>query len=394
MDQMYGYIPETPTTSFPDWVGVSGSPYASGQALPLPTSEDASDSIASFEREIDDVLSLGVEQPCYPCQPDMVIDWQSEFRDILPLESALDSFLGGVSSSPYTLNGPLSPVSEATLVDSPATAVLPEFKLSPAEGVLVDRRVASSPPLVVDDAGFTFQCQPWSTTLPLDIHATMAQSNYGHQIGGQCWHDQPLSQYEVGTARVVVAGLAAGVDVSSDSFALASMDQSPSAKLQQDAVIIGAELKRIPVARPKRCRNVASKNSAGDKDNAPRKRKRAKPSPTKRFPCTEPGCSRSMYTYLPLSSHLSRSILMNDTCLVFERPHNLKVHISSVHRKERRYPCVALGCERAFSRNFDRKRHFQSKHTDQGSPRKKLKEGDMGVKGWTAKLNELVMQEV
>ncbi|KAM5538434.1 hypothetical protein V8D89_007767 [Ganoderma adspersum] len=365
MDHMYTYIPETPTSTFPDWVGVSGSPNVPGQALP--TSEDASDSITSFEREIDNVLSLspvGVEQACYPCQPDTVFDWQSEFYNAPPFESTLDSLLGGVSSSPYTLNGPLSPVSEATLVDSPIVAVLPELKLSPAEGVLVDRHVASSPPLVVD-AGFMFQCQPWSTTLPLDIHTTMAQSNYDHQHGDQCWHDQPLSQYDVDTACVVVTGLAAGVD-----FALASMDQSPS-ELQQDAVIIGAEQKPVPVMRTKRHRNVANKNSAGDKDNAPRKRKRAKQISTRRFPCTESGCPR-----------------------IFKRSHNLKVHISSVHRKERQYRCMALGCEHAFSRNFDLKRHFQSKHTDQGSPRKKLKEGDTAVKGRKARLNELVMQGV
>ncbi|KAL1943676.1 hypothetical protein VTO73DRAFT_4121 [Trametes versicolor] len=56
---------------------------------------------------------------------------------------------------------------------------------------------------------------------------------------------------------------------------------------------------------------------------------------------------------------------------LWARRNNLDAHISSVHKQERPFTCLAPGCTRAFSRKHDLKRHFQSDHTDEGSPRRK-----------------------
>ncbi|KAL1949166.1 hypothetical protein VTO73DRAFT_10972 [Trametes versicolor] len=56
---------------------------------------------------------------------------------------------------------------------------------------------------------------------------------------------------------------------------------------------------------------------------------------------------------------------------LWARRNNLDTHISSVHKQKRPFVCLAPGCTRAFSRKHDLKRHFQSDHTDQGSPRRK-----------------------
>ena len=54
---------------------------------------------------------------------------------------------------------------------------------------------------------------------------------------------------------------------------------------------------------------------------------------------------------------------------MFARTHNMSVHISSVHKRERSHLCEHAGCERAFNRRHDLVRHFQSAHTNLGSPR-------------------------
>ncbi|OSD01513.1 hypothetical protein PYCCODRAFT_1425978 [Trametes coccinea BRFM310] len=53
------------------------------------------------------------------------------------------------------------------------------------------------------------------------------------------------------------------------------------------------------------------------------------------------------------------------------RQNNLDVHIKSLHEGKREHKCAHPRCGRAFSRKHDAKRHFQSEHTDMGSPRKK-----------------------
>ncbi|KAI0676440.1 hypothetical protein C8Q78DRAFT_987095 [Trametes maxima] len=53
------------------------------------------------------------------------------------------------------------------------------------------------------------------------------------------------------------------------------------------------------------------------------------------------------------------------------RRNNLDVHIKAVHEGLRAHACSAPGCTRAFSRKHDLQCHFQSEHTDKGSPRRK-----------------------
>ncbi|PIL35701.1 transcription factor [Ganoderma sinense ZZ0214-1] len=359
---MYAIIPDTPTPTFPDWVGMPGTPDASASNQAWLTTRDASDSIADFEREIDDVLGVNFDEfdrTRFLCQSGMEFDWQPEFHNAFPSASSPDSYVDALSSSAYIINGPLSPTSEMTLVNSPTAAVPPELKPSTTEGALVDPQFAFFPPHLMG-TGFTFQYRPWSTTSPSDMHSsmTMGRPNYDHH-NGQHWPEQPLSQYEAGPARLVVTSLTAGVGLSIDSSVpTSSVDhtlppQSPSAELQQDALAIGADQKCKRKCTGRR-RFV---NSAGHKDDAPRKRKRSKQSTTKQFPCPVLHCPR-----------------------VFTRSHNLSEHISSVHLKERKYGCMVPGCERAYSRNFDLKKHILSKHQGQGPSPKKSKKDDMAVK--------------
>ncbi|RPD61303.1 hypothetical protein L227DRAFT_652595 [Lentinus tigrinus ALCF2SS1-6] len=56
--------------------------------------------------------------------------------------------------------------------------------------------------------------------------------------------------------------------------------------------------------------------------------------------------------------------------VVSERSYNLKQHVSDVHLKLRRFRCAKEGCDKAFKRDHDLRRHNQSEHTDRGSPRK------------------------
>ncbi|EIW65274.1 uncharacterized protein TRAVEDRAFT_42653 [Trametes versicolor FP-101664 SS1] len=52
------------------------------------------------------------------------------------------------------------------------------------------------------------------------------------------------------------------------------------------------------------------------------------------------------------------------------RLYNLNVHIRNVHKGERPHACPDPECTRRFSRKHDMRRHFQSRHTNMGSPRR------------------------
>ncbi|OJT14301.1 hypothetical protein TRAPUB_9161 [Trametes pubescens] len=111
----------------------------------------------------------------------------------------------------------------------------------------------------------------------------------------------------------------------------------------------------ISPASMKRSLSVASTDSAestadSDEDFVEKKpaKRRRREDTTRQFPCPYKDCP----------AHFARS-------------HNLKVHIASVHMKERSFVCEVASCAQAFGRKHDLVRHFQSKHTDLGSPRSK-----------------------
>ncbi|KAH9855386.1 hypothetical protein C2E23DRAFT_901735 [Lenzites betulinus] len=55
----------------------------------------------------------------------------------------------------------------------------------------------------------------------------------------------------------------------------------------------------------------------------------------------------------------------------FARRNNLKAHIDSVHEGVRPFACAHGACRDRFARRHDAVRHYQSKHTTLGSPRRK-----------------------
>ena len=59
-------------------------------------------------------------------------------------------------------------------------------------------------------------------------------------------------------------------------------------------------------------------------------------------------------------------------CLVFDRSYNRNKHVASVHERKKDHVCPNAKCAQAFARKHDLRRHFQSKHTNLGSPRRKL----------------------
>ncbi|KAI8969776.1 hypothetical protein BD414DRAFT_502613 [Trametes punicea] len=74
---------------------------------------------------------------------------------------------------------------------------------------------------------------------------------------------------------------------------------------------------------------------------------------------------------LQWSCHVSSTVCVFAGTSGWARRNNLDKHIRSVHQGMRPFVCPAGGCARAFSRKHDMQRHFQSNHTNMGSPRRK-----------------------
>ncbi|KAL7277283.1 hypothetical protein ACG7TL_009139 [Trametes sanguinea] len=108
------------------------------------------------------------------------------------------------------------------------------------------------------------------------------------------------------------------------------------------------------------------------------KKPRRRQDTTPHWPCPHPGCrsgqslpSRAPFCLNPPFPPRPSSAPRAGS--VFARTHNLKVHIETVHKGARRFVCDVADCQMAFGRRHDLHRHTISKHTDQGSPRKKTK---------------------
>ncbi|KAI0631122.1 hypothetical protein C8Q77DRAFT_1074976 [Trametes polyzona] len=67
----------------------------------------------------------------------------------------------------------------------------------------------------------------------------------------------------------------------------------------------------------------------------------------------------------------SRTHICPECSTAFTRKYNLEVHVATKHEHRRDFACWAENCTMAFGRKHDLTRHFQSMHTNLGSPRRK-----------------------
>ena len=300
----YTYGTETPSSSFPDWVGVPGSPTASN--LLLMGLDDAPATISSFDQDVDDALGNQYDAMAsfdFACQLDPVVDWHSVFNDTMPFP--LPALTDDISSTSGSSNLPLSPASDSTLVHSPFPSYLPEFKLPPPGDALVDQPAASSP-LIFDNFAFTFEYDPTTTMPPFDPSSALLQQGYYYDnrdySQGQYWPGQQPSQHSVGAAGAVAPGLAMGVEVNADANAFTAMAPAfvpplpaLSPEPQQDPSVADEKAKPVRTARKRTSRvdsdadfNYSAGESNVEDDASPRKKRRQ--DNTKRFPCPYEGC--------------------------------------------------------------------------------------------------------
>ena len=301
----YTYGTETSSSSFPDWMGAHGSPSASN--LVLMGLEDAPATISSFDQDVDDALDNQLDPLAsldFACQLDPVIDWLSVFNDTMPFPPP--ALTDDASSTTGSSNLLLSPMSDSTLVNAPFTSHLPEFKLPPPGGALVDQPAAPFP-LIFDDFAFAFQYDAATTMPPFDPSAALLQQGcyYANcdNNEGQYWPGQQLSQHSVSAAAAVAPGLTADVEVNAPAFMFTAMAPPPapphppvlSSQPQQDPSIAGKKPKPVRAARKRMSpvdSDADSNYSVGEsntEDNSPPKKRRRQDT-TKRFPCCFEGC--------------------------------------------------------------------------------------------------------
>jgi uncharacterized Zn-finger protein len=85
--------------------------------------------------------------------------------------------------------------------------------------------------------------------------------------------------------------------------------------------------------------------------------------PVKKFPCTEPGCTKSFTRRYNLSAHLrchrsEKPFACTECPLKFARKHDLTRHIRSLHEHKRNYgPCPT--CHAYFTRSDALARHLK-----------------------------------
>ncbi|KAI0760277.1 hypothetical protein C8Q74DRAFT_215911 [Fomes fomentarius] len=288
---------------------------------------DCEGSSFAFDIDIDGIDALRALP--FPSSSVEEIDWTSCFSN--PHSSALSTY----SDTPSSVDNappPSSPLSDHTLVGSPPS--WNDCKIFDEDLVLGCIDTAPSPS--ISDFPFTFEFYAPSVMSPFPPELPLELVDIGYE--------QPTpQQHEVVAASASAHGLAArGVDVNAAQFAFAST--TPASPLSPSA-----SASPEPMEKPKVVKRIRTKADpeAPSQQASPTKRRRRQDT-TPKYPCSE--CDAS-----------------------FARTHNLKVHVSSVHKGERPNSCTHPGCDRNFSRKHDLMRHQQSKHTDLGSPRRKVK---------------------
>ena len=93
----------------------------------------------------------------------------------------------------------------------------------------------------------------------------------------------------------------------------------------------------------------------------------------KKYVCVEDNCEfgESNHLLVAVGSRLDASCARAAS----DRRYNLKQHINGVHKNIRPHPCTR--CNQSFQRKCDMERHFQSAHTNDGSPQNPQSKGKL-----------------
>ena len=224
---------EMSSSSFPDWVGVSGSPSSSNKALTGFDGEIAN--ILLFDQDVDDAFgshsNCTVDPLSLALPSDGTIDWE----DILPTTQPLTPVLSEVASwTTDTIDQPLSPVSDGTLVNSPSSSFFSDLKLPMSGDEQVDHPLPSSD--FHNGFDFTFQ---------FPVNMSFATSSLFGAVDFPptgdydiMWPGYPPMQHTVGAAGAGAPGLMTGVDmnVGLPAFASTTPNLSPFYHPEQSLV--------------------------------------------------------------------------------------------------------------------------------------------------------------
>ncbi|KAI0366854.1 hypothetical protein BV20DRAFT_971382 [Pilatotrama ljubarskyi] len=315
LQELLYWLEQTSAASLPD----ESDPEPANNHIPVPSVDD-------FDRYLDGKASeLPPDPPNHHSPNPSEQDWTSFINYPEPAPASSNQSKNSDHSA-STLSAPSSLSSDMTFVDPGEV-----FRAGSAvaAGFYAEKLLDDADPFPTDQGIYAppYGCPVTSSYTPTSppIESTpLASSCYG-----LAHHGQPLQQHLSGATATSASG-----DMST---------QADNAPLTTQPILEGS----VPSPAGATSAGTKSRKRGSDDDSEEKPRKRRKPqSKEKTIICPECGSG-------------------------WARKNNLTQHISSVHKGERAFACPEPGCDKAFSRNHDRKRHYQSEHTDLGSPRRK-----------------------
>ncbi|KAI0366868.1 hypothetical protein BV20DRAFT_1124002 [Pilatotrama ljubarskyi] len=334
-----------------------------GDSIAMPPPEQ-------FDQDVEQYLLDSAYSNQLPAAPDFdpyafnAIDWTAALALSTPSSlSRPSTVLSGDSS--FVSAGPFSPLSDATLVSdsdfgSPSLAkgwsLIDDFA-DPAAAVASDSDAFSfaftfeaAPNLHLSPALSDVRILP-SSCFPRSSPASLASED-GYELPLPLQHPHRQGAAAADAPYSLGAGMAANGHVVSPTRLSSQLRVSGDTAATTSTTLASPRPPTLAASAPACKREARADDNEDDVEYAetkpaPAKRRRRQDT-TPRYTCNECGTA-------------------------FARSHNLKVHVRSVHDKVRAHACGVAGCRLSFSRRHDLTRHHISKHTDEGSPRRKDK---------------------